>query len=86
MPDGNRHGPAEGVEDAKAFWLGDVLEIDAAEGGCEEFDRANELIWVLGAEANRGRIEPPLFEEQRLSPSPANGFRRYRRVEDTPRR
>ncbi len=56
------------LQHPKAFGHRDIFQIDAAEGGFQQLDRANQLIGVSGAEADRHRIHAAeILEEQRLA-------------------
>src|SRR5262249_59860752 len=51
------------VLDLEAARGGDVLEVDAAEGRRHQFDRADDLLGVLGVEADREGVDAgELFE------------------------
>jgi hypothetical protein len=68
VPDGDLHGGAEVVQNAKAFRLGDVFQVDASERGLERLDDGHEGFRVSGIEHQRDGIYPAeKLEDERLS-------------------
>jgi hypothetical protein len=68
MPDRDAALPAERVKDAETFRLGNVLKVDAAEAGLEEFHRLDEDIRVFCVKADwEGVHAAQIFEKEGLS-------------------
>ncbi len=59
---------AQEVQHAEAFGLGDVLQVDAAEGGLDQLDGLDDRVGVLGVQADGHGIHPAqVLEDQRLA-------------------
>ena len=59
---------AEPVEDLEALRLGDVLQVDATEAGEKRFHRFDDLVGIVGAEADRHGVDAAeVLEEHRLA-------------------
>src|SRR5581483_617292 len=68
VEDWDVHALAEGVLDDETAGRGDVLEVHAAEGRRDARDRLDDLLGVLGVEADGEGVEPAeLFEEHALA-------------------
>ena len=68
VEDGNVQRLAEPPLDLEAARRGDVLEVDAAEAGGERDDRADDLVDILGGEADRKGVDAAeLLEQDRLA-------------------
>jgi hypothetical protein len=67
VPDRDLQCRTERVEDTEALRLGDVLEVDRAEGRLERLHDLHDLLRVADAQADRDGIDAAeVFEEQRL--------------------
>src|SRR5438132_10296411 len=54
----------QAVEDAETLWLGDVLQVHAAERRRDELDRLDDLLRVLRGERDREGVDPAQILEQ----------------------
>ena len=68
VEDGDVERLLQPVLDFEAARSGDVLEVDAAEGRRHQFDRLDDLVGVLGVEADREGVDAgELFEQHALA-------------------